>query len=332
MAKNKIFIDEIVKEIMKDDDEYLDSILYELYMDKIVFAFKEISETYSINEFIEKYVANNRENEFYYEYKDENSRRVDLSDSRLDNKNSYDRIHNQIIRTFKTKSEHFKNHGIPKEYVDNVRLLLRYYNHPYQKKIRNKKLDKISFLEMQDYVNNLKEERKNESYINYIIEKSINIELYKNICKIKDEIDSMIAESLINLRFENDIIKRLDYIKEYKRYLIKANNIWNEKMEDRRITKNNVRLKCINSILNIKEEFDSEDKEYELDIKDKNLIEQIEKKFNSQENYNEIIYKKDFNKEDFKLIMKKEKENSDKIINFFDLDDIYYNHEDDDQE
>lgn len=298
--KEKIYIDEIINESIKSkiEEDFRDYMLYDFFYEKD----DDINEEYiNISDLVKQYFEGKSEKEFYFYDQSIMPRQEKLPDLSQGYEFWYERIQKQLNSSFKSKNNQFKGRLIPKKDLNNVLLELKYYNHPFKKKLRNKNFENIKLVEIANYIENI---NKEEVKINdYILEKKYKFELYKNICKTIQEINDTISYNLLKLQYIEDPVKRLKYIELYKEYFNKSNDKWTSEITNIMENQENIYDKVQKEIFYKKI---CNNKGYEKDIKNKKLLDSINENFSYKNYAIEIDDLKEIENY-FKVIMKNEK-------------------------
>lgn len=343
----KIQIDEILSEITEElyeehkhkmieskEDLFL-STLFNLHI-KGTFEIGETvsGKTYSIKEFIKIYLEGQKKSEFYDGYTG-GRRRDSIPEEPFDSNLDYDTIHDQISSTWTTTSSApYKSKEIPESAIPNILLMLRLYYHPVQKSIRTQEFKGIKSEDYDHFLNALKQQEVKKSSLDeysldFLLETTLHTELYKEIAKLKKELDEYLVSDLIQLRNMKDPVRRLLYVKRYGQFMKRSVEKWRSAVEETR----HFQSKVVHSFVE-----DLSDKELEIMENENITQEQIDKKISSdiEKKLKEKFQSKNFHTgykvkdeylmEDYKAIMreiteesKRKKElmkNSDQFIDF----------------
>ena len=352
MKKHKIYIDKIMDKSMTELEkrEFFDAILYDINRDELnSLSMEEIEDVMNIDEIVTEFFDGKSKEDFYFYDKKIMPKTSELTNYIDDHNSWYERIQKQINQIVKSEGNEFNGRSIPRKYVNNILLELKYYYHPFKKKLRNKKFKNISINEIQNYIDNIRNEKELQ-VDDYTLEKVYKLELYKVINEIKNEIDDVLVYNLLMLQNIYDPVRRLDYANSYKDMFAEINQKWINRMininkmqsEVYEKVKSDIRKQQYKLIENDKEyEYSINDKEYEYSIYDENLLRNINKKFEYESYSKDVDIIKEM-KNSFNIIMKNEdiiyKENQAKLkervkkINTILDDDSYLNIKDDDND
>lgn len=310
-----IYLDEIVKEIIDEQIElegydlvYEVKKIYSALLSDMYYKCKlkpsdyesENEKYYTIKEFIDEYIHERKYYDIYWDPKDDKKNNFTL-------KSKYDqsRIYKQMQDIFRISNTKFEGAMIPKHYIDNVLILLKYYQHDVQKKIRTNRLGMLEYDKLKEYVDLVREERKkigretNEE-IEYLLEKSFNLKLYNEISNTYQYAKDIMASDLSTLSNIKNLNLRLEYIKMYKDLFNEFTLKWREQVE------------YINNISEIVEE-DIEDQCINAKLEGKSLNVLLNYNHNKIDNLFKKEYTQNFSKSTFKEIMISTQENNNEI-------------------
>lgn len=222
-------------------------------------------------------------------------------------------VHQQIASTWGTsKGAPYQSKQIPASVVPNILTMLKLYYHPVQKAIRTNKLIGITSEDYDHYINALKNEglkrlTLNEYSLDYLLETTLHTELYKEIAKVKKELDEYLVSDLIQLREMNDPVRRLLYVRWYGAFMMRSVGKWRSAVKATQDFQNKVLDAFVEEISN---------KEYELvenSVSDEEEIiktispeleREIKQKFHRDQYNTGYKPKEDFLNEDYRTIMR----------------------------
>lgn len=317
----KIYADRMIKEIVDDEIKYkkynlswetkkiYDSLLPDIYYKYSINAENikaNSTQYYTIDEIIDEYIHGKRYFDIYYK-DDEKNRENYVLDKAYDSP----RIYKQIADIFKTPSKKFIGAKIKKCDIDNILILLKYYQHPVDKKIRTNSLTQLKFEDFKEYVELIKKERQNidkenEEQLEYLLERTFNTKLYSHMGNTIHYLKEIMISDLSMLSNIDDINLRLEYVNLYKKLFNEFTTKWREEVD---------------IINNINNEVVKEMNVCNIDsiLNDESLEVSLEGKYKSIDNYKHIFdvknLKEEFSKQTFKEMMTSIQESNKKIKN-----------------
>ncbi len=242
----KICVDRMIKEIVDDEIEFkkynlswgakkiYDSLLPDIYYKYSINTENpknSSSEYYTIDEIIDEYIHGKKYFDIYYEDKEKNK-----DNYVLDKDYDSSRIYKQIADIFKTPSKKFIGAKIRKCDIDNILILLKYYQHPVAKKIRTNSLTQLKFEDFKEYVELIKQERRkidreNEDQLEYLLERTFNTKLYSHMGNTIQYLKEIMISDLSILANFDDINLRLEYVNLYKKLFNEFTMRWREEVD-----------------------------------------------------------------------------------------------------
>ena len=125
---------------------------------------------------------------------------------------------------------------IPKHDIDNILILLKYYQHDVQKKIRTNRLGMLDYDNLKEYVDLIRQERKKigregNQEIEYLLEKTFNLKLYNEISNTYQYAKDIMSSDLSTLSRIKNLNLRLEYVKMYKELFSEFTLKWRQQVE-----------------------------------------------------------------------------------------------------
>lgn len=239
-----IYLDEIVKEIIDEEIEleYYELVwevkkIYNILLPDIYYKYQlkssdyEPETYYTIKEFIQKYIVGKKYYDIYWDPKDGKRDNYTLS-------TEYDesRIYKQIQDICGISNTKFEGAMIPKHDIDNILILLKYYQHDVQKKIRTNRLGMLDYDNLKEYVDLIRQERKKigregNQEIEYLLEKTFNLKLYNEISNTYQYAKDIMSSDLSTLSRIKNLNLRLEYVKMYKELFSEFTLKWRQQVE-----------------------------------------------------------------------------------------------------